>query len=230
MLPRAGQGLRYHPARMPDTLQRLLGAIGAATTLPLVALLALLVRLDSPGPWLYASRRTGAGGRAFSCHKLRTMRTGASSGPALTGPDDPRVTRVGSWLRRTRLDELPQLWDVARGAMRLVGPRPEDPRFVDLADPVQHTVFTAKPGITGLAQLYFADEARLLEGTDPERRYREVIQPRKLRFDLAYLRHRSAALDLWILAATPWTVLRGRPPRLPRSLGAAVGGEGSAGA
>lgn len=206
---------------MPDSFQRVAGAIGSLLTLPLVGLLGLAVRLDSPGPAIHASQRIGHGGRPFSCHKLRTMRDDAA-GPAVTVRGDVRVTAFGRLLRRTRLDELPQLWDVARGAMRLVGPRPEAPEFVDLADPLQREVFTARPGITGLAQLFGTDEAAQLGGSDPAERYRSLILPPKLRLDAAYLRHRSARLDLWILAWTPLALL-GRRPSLPAIIAAELG-------
>jgi lipopolysaccharide/colanic/teichoic acid biosynthesis glycosyltransferase len=213
---------RYHPAGMPDTLQRLLGGFGALLTLPLVAALALAIRLESPGPAIYVSDRIGGGGRPFRCHKLRTMGPRTAGGPAITVHDDPRVTRLGRLLRRLRLDELPQLWDVALGRMRLVGPRPEAPEFVDFDDPLQRLVVDAPPGITGLAQLFFTDEAAMLAGPDPERRYRSDVLPRKLRLDAAYLRHRSAGLDLWILGQTP-LVLFGRRPVLPPTLRAELG-------
>ena len=125
-----------------------------------------------------------------------------SSGSGLTTPDDPRVTRVGRVLRHYRVDELPQLVNVVRGDMSLVGPRPEDPRFVDLADPLHRRVFSAKPGITGPAQLQFRNEAGLLIGPDFERHYREEILPAKLQLDADYLEHRSAWLDLRILVRT----------------------------
>lgn len=134
-----------------------------------------------------------------------------NSGPAVSVAADPRVTQLGRILRRYRLDELPQLWNVVRGEMRLVGPRPEDPRFVDLSDPLHRLVFTSTPGITGLAQLVYMDEAQLLVASDPEQQYRDEILPRKLRLDAAYLRKRSLGLDLWILAQTVRAAL-GRPP------------------
>lgn len=193
---------------MPDLVQRLIAGFLAVVTLPLLAILALAVRLDSPGPSLYPSERIGEGGRRFRCLKLRTMRWDPiGDGPAVTTRADVRLTAVGRALRRLRLDELPQLWNVARGEMRLVGPRPESPRFVDLGDPIHRQVFTARPGITGLTQLLYVDEADLLDRGDPERHYREAILPEKLRIDLAYLRHRSARLDLWILAQTPRALL-----------------------
>lgn len=189
---------------MSDPVQRLIAGFLAVLTLPLVALLALAVRLDSPGPSLYLSDRIGEGGRRFHCLKLRTMRWDpVADGPAVTARADARLTSVGRALRRLRLDEMPQLWNVARGEMRLVGPRPESPTFVDLNDPIHRQVFTVRPGITGLTQLVFLDEAGMLDGRDPDRHYRDEILPQKLLLDLAYLRHRSARLDLWILAQTP---------------------------
>jgi lipopolysaccharide/colanic/teichoic acid biosynthesis glycosyltransferase len=145
-------------------------------------------------------------------------------GPAISRADDPRVTRIGGVLRRSRLDELPQLWNVLRAEMRLVGPRPEDPRFVDLSDPRQRLVLSARPGIAGLAQLGFADEARVLGPADPERDYRTIVQPRKLLVDTAYVRHRSTRLDLRILLTTALVVL-GRPTPLGM-VDRLVGGDG----
>jgi lipopolysaccharide/colanic/teichoic acid biosynthesis glycosyltransferase len=205
---------------MPDPIQRLVAGLAALVTLPLVAVLAVAVRLGSPGPVLYPSMRIGEGGRPFRCLKLRTMRWDpAGDGPEVTVRDDVRLTSVGRRLRRLRLDELPQLWNVARGEMRLVGPRPESPRFVDLSDALHREVFTVRPGITGLTQLLYADEADLLDQAEPERHYREAVLPEKLRLDVAYLRHRSTRLDLWILAQTP-LALAGRtivPPPVVRA-------------
>jgi lipopolysaccharide/colanic/teichoic acid biosynthesis glycosyltransferase len=199
---------------MPDLLQRVLGLLGSALTAPLVAALALAVRLDTAGPVIYSARRIGQGGDEFTCYKLRTMRPDSDAAGAITGAADGRITRIGRLLRRFHLDELPQLWNVARGEMRFVGPRPEDPRFVDMAQPLHRLVFTAKPGITGLAQLLHADEAERIAGGDPEQIYREQILPGKLEIDAAYLRHRSTSLDLWIMAQTPRAVM-GRRIRLP---------------
>ena len=133
----------------------------------------------------------------------------ASAGPAITTRSDDRVTRLGRLLRRFRLDELPQLINVAKGEMNLVGPRPEDPRYVDFADPLHRFVFMAKPGITGLAQLTFVDEARWLGDNpdDADRRYRESVLPQKLAIDARYLRVRSWRLDAWILGQTVRAVL-----------------------
>lgn len=193
---------------MPHALQRALGLSAALLLSPVMAGLAIAIRMDSPGPALHRASRVGRDGRVFTCLKLRTMRVD-SVGPAITLRDDPRVTRLGRFLRRFRLDELPQLWHVARGEMLLVGPRPEDPRYVDFADPVHARVFRATPGITGLAQLAYSDEASLLaEATDPEQHYRDVVLPGKLALDIAYLEQRSWRLDVEILARTAGLVLR----------------------
>jgi len=201
---------------MPDSLQRVAGLVLAVLTGPLLIALGLAVRLETPGPAIFRASRMGRGGRPFDCLKLRTMRADRSeAGPGVTTGRDVRVTRVGGLLRRLRLDELPQLWNVARGQMRLVGPRPEDPRYVDFDRPLHCEVFTEPPGIAGLTQLVYADEGRLLDDTaDPDRYYEDKILPRKLAIDAAYLRNRSLKLDLWILAQTPRALL-GRKIHLP---------------
>ena len=195
---------------MPDGIQRGLGTMALVVLTPLLIVLAALVRADSAGPALYAAERMGVGGRPFRCLKFRTMRWRPEhGGPGITVRDDPRVTRLGKVLRRLRLDELPQLINVARGEMNLIGPRPEDPQYVDFDNPLHRLVFASKPGITGLAQLAFADEARLL-GPDPhvaERHYRATILPRKVALDADYLSRRSWRVDLWILARTVLAVI-----------------------
>lgn len=190
---------------MPDGLQRLLGALLAVLTAPVMAALGLLVRAETPGPAIFRAPRVGREGRIFTCYKLRTMHDrGSAVAHAVSISGDPRVTGVGRALRRTRLDELPQFWNVARGEMRLVGPRPEDPRFVDFADPVHRVVFRAMPGITGLSQLAYIRESDLLVGSEPDTLYRERILPEKVAIDARYLANRSASLDIWIL----WKTLR----------------------
>jgi lipopolysaccharide/colanic/teichoic acid biosynthesis glycosyltransferase len=207
---------------MPDAIQRTLALVAFLVTLPLLAVLALAVRAESRGGPIFRTTRVGEGGRRFTLLKIRTMVADQAPGQRLTRAADPRITRFGRLLRRTHLDELPQLWNIARGEMRFVGPRPEDPHFVDLDLPLHRLVFTARPGITGLSQLVNADEETRLVHQDPERAYRDVILPRKLELDAAYLRHRSTRLDLWILAQTPRAVL-GREVRLPASVRADVG-------
>ena len=179
-----------------------LGVPALVMAAPVLVGITLAMRLTGDrGPFLYRAVRVGEEGVTFPILKIRTMIHG-SGGEGITRAEDPRVTRLGRILRRYRLDELPQLINVVRGEMSLVGPRPEDPCYVDWADPVHRRVFTAKPGITGLAQLEFHDEARLLGGTDVEEIYRRDVLPAKLALDVEYLERRSIRLDLQILART----------------------------
>jgi lipopolysaccharide/colanic/teichoic acid biosynthesis glycosyltransferase len=197
---------------VPDGVQRALALIIAVASAPLLAALAIAVRIDSPGGSIYVARRVGEHGQVFGVFKLRTMRADAAvRGPGVSVAGDARVTRMGRLLRGTRLDELPQLWNVVRGEMRLVGPRPEDARFVDRSDPLHREVFEARPGITGPTQLLHVDEAGQLDDADPERSYRERLLPVKVAMDAAYLRRRSTGLDAWILLQTVLTIA-GRPP------------------
>jgi lipopolysaccharide/colanic/teichoic acid biosynthesis glycosyltransferase len=176
--------------------------------MPILAATALAMRASGDnGPFLYRAPRVGEGMRRIEILKIRTMVPGAA-GHALTVAGDGRVTRVGRVLRRYRIDELPQLINVLRGEMSLVGPRPEDPRFVDPRDPLHRRVFSARPGITGLAQLTFHDEAARLTDGDVEEHYRTAIQPEKLRLDADYLDRQSVRLDLEIILQTVRTVIR----------------------
>ena len=166
------------------------------------------MRVDSDGPVLYRATRTGRGGRPFTMYKLRTMRVRQDGERArITHHGDDRITRVGRVLRRTRLDELPQLWNVIVGDMSLVGPRPEDPHYVELYSARQRRVLAARPGITSLASLRYRDEQALLVGPGWERTYVESVMPAKLEIDLAYVERWSLGLDLRILAATALLLL-----------------------
>jgi lipopolysaccharide/colanic/teichoic acid biosynthesis glycosyltransferase len=178
---------------------------------PLFVLLALAIRLDSPGPVFFRQERVGRHGRPFRIHKFRTMRP-ADGGPQITVGADPRVTRVGAWLRRTKLDELPQLIDVLAGAMRLVGPRPEVPRYVALYPPeTRAKVLSVRPGITDLASIEYRDEGeQLARAADPEHEYVHVVMPRKLRLAEAYVEHASIALDLRLILRTLGAIWSGR--------------------
>lgn len=194
--------------RSKRLLDVVVGSVMLLLATPILAGVALAMRLTGDrGPLLYRAPRVGERGRVFTILKVRTM-VPDLPGSAITVAADRRITPLGRLLRRTRIDELPQLLNVLRGEMSLVGPRPEDPRLVDWTDPLHRRVFTARPGITGLAQLSFYDEATQLTGPDPEQRYRETILPAKLALDLEYLDHRSMRLDLEILARTLATVLR----------------------
>ncbi|ARU06190.1 hypothetical protein CCO03_17265 [Comamonas serinivorans] len=180
---------------------------------PVLALVAVAVRLDSPGPVLFRQQRVGLQGRLFWIHKFRSMRWQPAglpaAGPQVTAGSDARITRVGRWLRRSKLDELPQLWDVWRGAMSLVGPRPEVPRFMACYAPaVRAQILSVRPGITDWAAVAFRDEERLLaQAADPELAYVQAVMPIKQAYYLQYVATRSLAGDLRILWATACAVL-----------------------
>jgi lipopolysaccharide/colanic/teichoic acid biosynthesis glycosyltransferase len=182
----------------------MLAAMGGLAVLsPLLAVLAVWIKLDSPGPVLYAARRTGRGGNPFRLYKFRSMTADADrSGPAITGAGDRRVTRAGRFLRGTKLDELPQLINVLRGEMSLIGPRPEDPRYVDLYTEEQRAILAYRPGITSPASLAFRHEEQLLQGSDWESMYRTQVMPIKVAIDLAYMASRSLRTDLQVIVAT----------------------------
>ncbi len=186
--------------RMLDVVVALLGLLLPA---PLWLGLALAVKLQDGGPVFYRARRVGQGGRPFCLYKFRTMIVAADrQGPGITAGGDPRITRLGRLLRRTKLDEMPQLLNVLRGEMSLVGPRPEDPRYVALYTPEQQAVLQARPGITSAASLAFRHEESLLVGADPETQYRTVVMPAKLALDLAYLQRRTPLSDLGLILRT----------------------------
>jgi lipopolysaccharide/colanic/teichoic acid biosynthesis glycosyltransferase len=170
---------------------------------PLVFVLGLAILLDSAGPAFYRCRRVGVCGREFDMLKFRKMHRSAE-GLALTSADDERFTRLGRWLAESKLDELPQLWNVIRGDMRLVGPRPEDAAFVRTHATAYDLVLSVKPGITGLSQLAFARESQILDSDDPLTDYVERLLPLKIELDRLYAQTHSLRLDLRILV---WTVV-----------------------
>jgi lipopolysaccharide/colanic/teichoic acid biosynthesis glycosyltransferase len=186
-------------------LDLLLSSLGLAVLALPLALVALAIRLDSPGPVFYRQVRVGLGGRTFRIHKFRTMaHDPGDSGPQLTVGLDARITRVGAFLRRTKLDELAQLFDVLDGTMSLVGPRPEVPRYVVLypAD-LREKVLSVRPGITDFASIEYRDEGMLLaQSSDPERTYREVILPTKLALQARYVDEAGVWTDLKLIGRT----------------------------
>lgn len=195
-------------------LDLFVAAAALLLSVPLFALIALSVRLDSPGPVFFRQERVGRGGSVFRIHKFRTMVVDAPArGPGITVGADPRVTRVGRFLRRSKLDELPQLLDVLAGHMSLVGPRPELPSYVALYPPeLRAQVLSVRPGITDPASLKYADEASLLAAAaDPEREYREVLLPAKLRESADYIRRATFYSDLLVLARTLALLFGWRP-------------------
>jgi lipopolysaccharide/colanic/teichoic acid biosynthesis glycosyltransferase len=189
--------------------KRLFDLVAATLGLALLALpgllVALAIKLDSPGPVFFRQERVGRLGRLFRIHKFRTMDVDApAQGPAVTVVRDARITRSGEWLRHYRLDELPQLIDVIKGDMSLVGPRPEVPRFVaHYPAGLRERVLAVRPGITDPAALEHLDEAALLRhAADPEREYVEVILPRKLETQAAYAARATLGSDLVVLLRT----------------------------
>jgi lipopolysaccharide/colanic/teichoic acid biosynthesis glycosyltransferase len=171
---------------------------------PVMVALAVAIKLADGGPVFYRGVRVGAGGVPFCIFKFRTMIVNADRlGGSSTANDDPRITRIGSKLRKAKLDELPQLLNVLRGDMSLVGPRPEVEEYVRLFSEEERAILTVKPGITDWATLENSDEGALLAGrTDAERVYLDEIRPQKLRLQIAYVRQRSLWVDLTILFRT----------------------------
>jgi lipopolysaccharide/colanic/teichoic acid biosynthesis glycosyltransferase len=183
---------------------------------PLFLIVALAVILDSGRPVFFTQIRTGRRFRLFRIHKFRTMRdVPAADGSQITIGGDPRITRVGRLLRATKLDELPQLWNVLAGEMSLVGPRPEVPEYVELFRGRYERVLSVRPGITDLASLQFHNEEAVLQASsDPLATYREEILPAKLRLAEHYTSHRSLWLDLTIMARTASRFVRSAEFRL----------------
>jgi lipopolysaccharide/colanic/teichoic acid biosynthesis glycosyltransferase len=182
--------------------------IGLLVLSPVLALLALLVKFSDGGPVFYRQQRVGLGGRQFRIWKFRSMVVDADRlGIAVTRDGDPRITRVGRFLRKTKMDELPQLWNVFAGDMSLVGPRPEVPRYVERYTPEQRQILQLKPGITDLATLRFRNEEELLRAAeDTERFYIEHCIPRKIELNLEYARRAGIWADTLIILRTllPW--------------------------
>lgn len=164
--------------------------------LPLALIAALAVRLSGPGPVFYVTERVGLKGKRFRMFKFRSMvREAGQVGPSLTHKRDPRLTRIGRILRRTKFDEFPQVMNVIRGEMSIVGPRPPLPQHAALLTPEQSIVLEVRPGLTSLAQVAHRDEEDLLPAENTEEYYLDVILPRKNRSDLAYVRNWSLSLD-----------------------------------
>jgi exopolysaccharide biosynthesis polyprenyl glycosylphosphotransferase len=202
------EGFRLNPSFLMARrfISTVVSLAGLLLVLPLLPLMALAVRLTSPGPVLYRQKRVGRYGVLFDCYKFRTMRADAEAeaGPTWAGDDDPRITPVGRVLRRTRLDEIPQLWNVLRGDMGFVGPRPERPEFVEWLSrevPYYHLRHIIRPGLTGWAQVRYQYGASLEESKE------------KLRYDLYYIKNISLSLDLLIVLHTIKIVLLGRGSR-----------------
>ena len=178
---------------------------------PVLLLIALAIKIDDPGPVFYRQVRVGKGGKEFRIYKFRTMVVDADKkGLAITVGQDRRITRMGAFLRKTKLDELAQLLNVFIGDMSFVGPRPEVPKYVNLYTPYQRQVLLVRPGITDYASIAYRNENDLLAGTDdPERMYIETIMPDKIELNMKYLREISPIADLKLIFGTIWAVIKG---------------------
>jgi lipopolysaccharide/colanic/teichoic acid biosynthesis glycosyltransferase len=214
----AASGGRGFTAAMKYISDVLIACLLLLVLAPLMALIASCVVLESRGGPFYRAVRVGKHGRRIYVLKFRKMRRDAAGRP-LTLADDERFTRLGSYLARTKLDELPQLINVVRGQMSLIGPRPEDPSFVERHRAEFEPILKVRPGITGLSQLAFAAESQILDPTDPVHHYEERILPQKLELDALYITQWHPLLDLriacWTLAETLFLV----PVSVNRSTG-----------
>lgn len=200
-----GDGFRLQPKHqfVRRVVSMFASLILTLLTIPVVPIVAMLIWFTSPGPVLYSQKRVGGGGRVFNCYKFRTMRSDAEadSGPTWAQDNDPRITPVGRFLRKSRLDEIPQLWNVLKGDMAFVGPRPERPEFVNQLSqvvPFYNVRHATLPGITGWAQVSY--------------KYGNTLEDvkEKLRYDLYYIKNWSPAFDFWIMFMTVRTVLIGK--------------------
>jgi lipopolysaccharide/colanic/teichoic acid biosynthesis glycosyltransferase len=169
---------------------------------PFILVIAAAIKMESPGPVFYRSRRVGRQGSEFDMFKFRKMNDRAR-GLKLTVANDPRFTRLGSFLARTKLDELPQLWNILRGEMSVVGPRPEDAGYVAYQASRYRTILTVRPGLTGLSQLAFVRESSMFVGDSPETYYLDRLLPQKVGMDALYAERHTLLMDLRIVA---WTL------------------------
>lgn len=193
---------------IPRPVEAALAGLGLFLCSPALAVVALGVRVTSRGPVLFRQQRVGRSGIAFTLLKFRSMR--ANQGALqVTAAGDPRVTPLGRWLRKFKLDELPELWNVVRGDMSLVGPRPEVPRYVDLANPLWRDVLRGRPGLTDPITLRLRNEEELMASApgDRERFYLDTLQPYKLAGYLEYLRRRSFMSDVGVILRTALAVI-----------------------
>lgn len=191
-------------------LDLLLASLGLILSAPLLGVAAIGIRLSSPGPIFFRANRVGMGGRPFVMYKLRSMRVQPRNQSAITAAADPRVFRFGERLRQTKVDELPQFLNVLRGDMSIVGPRPEDPKFVETHyGPLGMETLRVRPGLTSLASLYYYVHGEpTLTSDDVERQYVEEVLPIKLALEVVYVRRASLGYDVRVIGRTIWTIAK----------------------
>lgn len=193
--------------RFFDILFSLMGLIVLS---PLFAAIYLLIRIESKGGGFYSQERIGKNGKAFRLFKFRSMKTGADKKGLITiGDKDSRVTKVGYFIRKYKLDELPQLWNVLIGDMSLVGPRPEVKKYTDLYDDEQKLVLSVRPGITDWASIQYVDENKILgESENPDEAYVNIIMPNKIKLNMIYIHHKTVGEYFKILFTTFKEIIR----------------------
>jgi lipopolysaccharide/colanic/teichoic acid biosynthesis glycosyltransferase len=185
-------------------------AIGLLLLSPLFLIVYILIRCESKGGGFYCQQRVGKDGRMFGLYKFRSMRTGSDQKGLITvGGHDSRITRMGYFIRKYKIDELPQLWNVLKGDMSLVGPRPEVKKYVDLYTAEQRRVLSVRPGITDYASIEYVDENEILgKADDPDRVYVEEIMPAKIRLNMRYIENRNLKEYFKIIGLTFKNILR----------------------
>lgn len=169
---------------------------------PLLLVISIAIKVSDPGPVLFRQTRIGRDGHPFKVLKLRSMKVNHMFKSQITIQGDPRITAIGQLLRQTKLDELPQLWNVLKGEMSVVGPRPETPRYVAYYTADERHTLDVRPGLTGPASVIFRSQGHLLDGVDYEQYYISVLNPAKAQLNLDYMRHQSFWLDLSIIVRT----------------------------
>jgi lipopolysaccharide/colanic/teichoic acid biosynthesis glycosyltransferase len=192
------------------TFDFLSSLIGLILISPILVTISILIKKEDRGPVFYRGARVGRFGKLFRIFKFRTMVVNAEKmgGPS-TADDDPRITKMGRFIRKFKLDELPQLINVLKGEMSIVGPRPEVQMYVDMFSEGEKVILTVRPGITDWASIWNPDEGAILAGSpDPEKTYMEKIRPEKIRLQLKYVKERSLVVDMKIILKTLETVLR----------------------
>jgi lipopolysaccharide/colanic/teichoic acid biosynthesis glycosyltransferase len=191
-------------------LDMALSLVGIVCLLPVFLLISIIIKADTKGPVIFKQVRVGRNGSEFKILKFRTMIVDAEEqGMQITVGNDCRITRAGSFLRKTKLDELPQLFNVFLGDMSFVGPRPEVSKYVALYNDTQRRILQLRPGITDIASIEYRDENTLLaQSNDPEKEYIEEIMPKKLDFNIKYLHNISITYDIWIILKTIFVVIR----------------------
>lgn len=195
---------------MKRALDLVIASIGLVILSPLLLVVAVVIFIDDGSPVLFRQERIGRHGKPFHILKFRSMGVDAERiGGQITVGNDPRITRIGQFLRRSKIDELPQLINVVRGEMSLVGPRPEVPKYVALYTPEERHVLSITPGITDPASIKYRHESEILaRSSDPEQMYIEVVMPEKIRLNLEYAKEATVWTDFQILLSTLWSLVK----------------------